>query len=114
MLYWHRDLFLGDTAQTLEPFYQDVLEEEENNGASALMCGPRFTEQAQDLKLGWSAVEELKRVQKKSYVTVLRRYVEHGPDVALAGLVSTARWDLKPDDQPTRCRHFKVAVPPIG
>jgi Zn-dependent peptidase ImmA (M78 family) len=106
MLYWHREFFLGDTAQTLEPFYQDSLEEEANYGASALMFGPRFTEQAQDLTLGWSAVEELKRAHKKSYVTVLRRYVEHGPDVPLAGLVSTARWDPKPDDQATRCRHF--------
>ncbi len=105
-LYWHREFFLGDTAQTLEPYYQDILEEEANYGASALMFGPRFTEHAQDLRLGWNAIEELQRLHKKSYVTVLRRYVEHGPDEPLAGLVSTAHWDMKPDDQPTRCRHF--------
>ncbi len=103
---WHREFFLGDTAQTLEPYYQDILEEEANYGASALMFGPRFTEHAKDLPLGWGAVEELHRVHKKSYVTVLRRYVEHGPNYPLAGIVSTAHWDLKPDDQQTRCRHF--------
>ena len=70
------------------------------------MFGPRFTEEAKDLPLGWRAVEELKRIHKKSYVTVLRRYVEHGPNYPLAGVVSTAHWDFKPDDQQTRCRHF--------
>jgi hypothetical protein len=39
-------------------------------------------------------------------VTVLRRYVEQGPDSTLAGIVSTAHWDLKPADQESRCRHF--------
>jgi hypothetical protein len=106
VLPWHREFFLGDTAQTLEPYYQELLEEEANYGASALMFGPRFTEQAKDLPLGWSAIEELKRVHKKSYVTVLRRYVEHGPNYPLAGVVSTAHWDSKPDDQQTRCRHL--------
>jgi Zn-dependent peptidase ImmA (M78 family) len=106
MLPWHRDFFLGDTAQSLEPFYQDALEEEANAGASALMFGPRFTEQAQELPTGWAAIEQLKKIHKKSYVTVLRRYVEHGPDQLLAGIVSTAHWDPKPADQITRCRHF--------
>jgi hypothetical protein len=106
ILPWHRDFFLGDTAQTLEPYYQDILEEEANYGASALMFGPRFTEQAKDLEFGWSAIEELKRTHKKSYVTVLRRYVEHGPNYPLAGVISTAHWDLKPEDQLSRCRHF--------
>ena len=106
VLPWHREFFLGDTAQTLEPYYQEALEEEANYGASALMFGPRFTEQAKDLPLGWGAIEELKKVHKKSYVTVLRRYVEQGPAYPLAGVVSTPHWDLKPDDQETRCRHL--------
>ena len=32
LLPWHRDFFLGDTAQTLEPDYQDMLESEANYG----------------------------------------------------------------------------------
>jgi hypothetical protein len=106
LLPWHRQFFLGDTAQTLEPYYQEILEEEANYGASALMFGPRFSEQAQDIPIGWSAVEQLKQVHKKSLVTVLRRYVEHGPSVPLAGLISTAPWDIVPPDQSSRCRHF--------
>lgn len=107
LLPWHREFFLGDTAQTLEPYYQDTLEEEANYGASAVMFGgDLFTRQARDCRVGWSAVELLKKEHKKSYVTVLRRYVEHGRDEALAGMISTAWWDMKPEDQETRCRHF--------
>lgn len=105
LLPWHRAFFLGETAQTLEPFYQDLLEEEANYGASALMFGPLFTEQAKDLPVGWEAIERLKALHKKSYVTVLRRYVEHGPDFPLAGMVATAHWEPIPADQETRCRH---------
>ncbi len=106
VLPWHRDFFLGDTAQTLEPYYQDLLEEDANYGASTLMFGPRFTEQALDLPIGWATIDKLQKLHKKSYVAVLRRYVEHGPDECLAGVVSTAFWQSKPDDQITRCRYF--------
>lgn len=106
LLPWHREYFLGDTAQTLEPSYQEMLEEEANYGASALMFGPKFTVCARSLPVGWAAIETLKRLHKKSYVTVLRRYVEHGLDIELAGLVSTAPWDVVPEDQTSRSRHF--------
>jgi hypothetical protein len=106
ILPWHKEFFLGETAQTLEPYYQDLLEEDANYGASVLMFGPRFTEEAINLPLGWGAIEQLKKTHNKSYVTVLRRYVEHGPNQSLAGIISTAHWRSKPDDQLTRCRHF--------
>jgi len=106
LLPWHRAFFLGETAQTLEPYYQDLLESEANYGASALMFGPRFTDQAKDLPVGWAAIEQLKAVHRKSYVTVLRRYVEHGRELPLAGMVATAYWDPLPEDQETRCRHY--------
>jgi hypothetical protein len=70
------------------------------------MFGPRFTDQAQDLPVGWAAIEQLKAVHRKSYVTVLRRYVEHGRELPLAGMVATAYWDPLPEDQDTRCRHY--------
>lgn len=37
MLPWHRPYFLGDTAQTLDPDFQEMLENEANYGASAAM-----------------------------------------------------------------------------
>jgi hypothetical protein len=104
---WHREFFLGDTAQTLEPDYQDMLESEANYGASALMFGGElFTLQALDTVPCWHSVEQLQGVHKKSFVTTFRRYVEHSHDIALAGLISTPWWMPKPEDQITRCRHF--------
>ena len=107
LLDWHRPYFLGDTARTLDPDYQEALEEEANYGASALMfCGRRFTSDALDTSLEWASVEELKRQYKKSWVTTLRRFVEHGHDHSIAMMVSTPWWTQKPDDQIHRCRHF--------
>ena len=37
ILEWHRPYFFGDTAQTLDPDWQQILEEEANYAASALM-----------------------------------------------------------------------------
>ncbi len=39
ILEWHRPYFLGDTAQTLDPDFQNVLEAEAHYGASGLMFG---------------------------------------------------------------------------
>jgi hypothetical protein len=107
VLPWHRDFFLGDTAQTLEPDYQDMLESEANYGSSALMFGGQlFTAQALDTAPCWEAIRQLQEVHQKSLVTTFRRYIEHGHDKALAGLISTPLWMPKPEDQITRCRHF--------
>jgi hypothetical protein len=107
ILPWHRDFFLGDTAQSLEHEYQDMLEAEANYGASGLMFGGKvFTAQALDTTPCWNSIEQLTKLHKKSYVTTFRRYIEHSHDVALAGLISTPWWKEKPDDQITRCRHF--------
>ncbi len=107
VLPWHRDFFLGDTAQTLEPDYQDMLESEANYGSSALMFGGElFTAQALDTTPCWQAIQQLRKLHEKSCVTTFRRYIEHGHDKALAGLISTPWWMPKPEDQITRCRHF--------
>jgi len=107
VLPWHKDFFLGDTAQSLEPEYQDILESEANYGASGLMFGGRiFSAQALDTTPCWESIESLVKVHKKSYVTTFRRYVEHSHDRPMAGLVSTPWWMEKPEDQLTRCRHF--------
>jgi hypothetical protein len=107
VLPWHREFYLGDTAQTLEPDYQEMLESEANYGASTLMFGGQlFTEQALDKNPCWQSIEQLQKTHGKSFAATFRRYVEHGHDKSLAGLVSTPWWMSKPADQITRCRHF--------
>lgn len=107
ILVWHRSFFLGETAQTLDPDYQEWLEEEANYGGSGLMfCGPIFTQEALQTSPKWSSIELLKKRYKKSWVTTLRRYVEQSHDVPMVMVISTPNWLPKPDDQITRCRHF--------
>lgn len=107
ILEWHRPFFLGDTAQTLDPDFQEMLENEANYGASALMfAGSIFTEDALDTTGNWESVIELQKKYKKSLVTTVRRYVEFGLDRAMVMMVSTPWWREKPLDQEVRWRHF--------
>ena len=107
ILVWHRPYFYGDTAQTLNPDFQQHLEEEANHAASTLMfCGSVFTTDARDTKPEWASVEALKTRYGKNYPTTLRRYVQFGPEYPMAMLVSTPSWMDTPDDQTSRCRHF--------
>lgn len=104
---WHQLFFYGDTAQTLDPDYHEDLEAEANYGAAAFMfCGPVFTREALDTTPNWDSVTELKARYDKSWVTTLRRYVEHSHNQPMAMLVSPAPWMEKPADQPERWRHF--------
>lgn len=106
ILPWHREMYLGDTAQTLDPGYQQVLEEEANYGGSALMfAGPHFTREALDTAAAWKTVPRLAKRYGASLTTTLRRYVEHGPDRALVAIVSSPPWELLPEGQPTYHRH---------
>ena len=107
ILPWHRMYFHGDTAQTLDPDWQEQLEYEANYGASELMfCGPVFTEAALDTVPNWSSIKALKDRYKSSFSTTLRRYVQHSHDRPMAMLTSTPSWMRKPEDQPERWRHF--------
>lgn len=107
ILPWHQPYFYGDTAQTLDPEYQEHLESEANRTAGELMfCGRVFGREAKDTVAQWSSVERLKERYGKSLSTTLRRYVEHGPDVAMAMVVSTPWWMEIPEDQESRRRHF--------
>jgi hypothetical protein len=111
LLEWHRAFFLGDTAQTLDPGFQEQLELEANYGAGALMfCGGLFTKEARNVSLDWAGVEAMRRrYGKKSYVTTLRRFVEHGQEHPMVMVVSTPWWKVKPADQKSRVRHFVVS-----
>ena len=108
VLPWHKPFFFGDTAQTLDPAYQADLETEANYAAGRLLfLGDRFTEDSRDLP---PTVDNLKFLAKRygaSLTTTLRRYVEQGPDIAMAMLVSTPPWtSQQPTDQPHRWRQF--------
>ena len=107
ILEWHRPFFLGDTAQTLDPDFQNTLEVEAHFGASGLMFGGNvFTRDALDTTPEWDSIEMLKKEYKASYVTTLRRFVQFSHDIPMVFVVSTAWWMTKPDDQEHRCRHF--------
>lgn len=107
ILPWHGTYFRGDTAQTLDPDWHEALEAEANCGASALMfCGPVFTSEACETVQEWATVAALKARYGKTYVTTLRWYVEHGPALPMAMLMSTPLWKEKPADQPKRWRYF--------
>jgi hypothetical protein len=107
ILPWHKAYFLGDTAQTLNPDFQEKLESEANCGGSGLMfCGKRFTVEALDTIPCWESIKILKNRYKKSWVTTLRRYVGFSHKIPLAMMVSTPNWEDKPDTQIYRWRHF--------
>ncbi len=107
ILEWHRPFFLGDTAQTLDPDFQEALEADANYGASGLMFGGKvFTIDALDTNPEWKSVEALKKIYKTSYITTLRRYVEFSHNIPMALTVSTPWWKTKPNDEDHRCRHY--------
>ena len=107
ILPWHRSFYLGDTVQTLDPGYQDMLEAEANFGASYLMfCGDLFEKEALDTKPEWGSVQLLSKRYGNSLVTTLRRYINIFRDSPMVALVSTPYWLEKPADQEKRYRVF--------
>jgi hypothetical protein len=107
ILEWHRPYFLGDTAQTLDPDFQEMLEGEANYGSSCLMFGGKlFTKEALDTTPEWKSIGLIKKRYKKSWVTTARRYVQFSHDLPMALVISTPWWKDIPDDQEDRCRHF--------
>jgi hypothetical protein len=107
ILEWHRPYFLGDTAQTLDPDFQEMLEAEANYGASGLMFGGRkFTEEALDTTPEWDSIVLLRNRNKKSWVTTGRRYVQFSHDLPMALVISIPWWMNNPEGQENRCRHF--------
>jgi Zn-dependent peptidase ImmA (M78 family) len=104
---WHKPFFFADTAQTLDPTYQADLEDEANFAAGRLLfLGDTFSQEACDVSPTILAIKALAQRYRASLTATLRRYVEQGPDVAMAMLVSTAAWNEVPDDQQRRSRHF--------
>jgi Zn-dependent peptidase ImmA (M78 family) len=107
ILPWHRSFYLGDTVQTLDPNYQEMLEIEANFGASYLMfCGDLFKKEALDTKPEWNSIHLLSKRYGNSMVTTLRRYVNTTHDIPMAAFISTPNWLEKPGDQENRYRIF--------
>ena len=107
ILDWHRPYFLGDTAQTLDPDFQDVLESEAHYGASGFMFGGDiFTRDALDINPEWASIKLLKNEYETSYVATLRRFVQFSHNIPMAFIGSTPWWKEMPEDQEHRCRHF--------
>lgn len=107
ILPWHRPYFYGDTAQTLDPDWHEILESEANYAASNLMfCGQLFTREACDTEKAWMSIETLAKRYEKTLTTTLRRYVERSHDHPMLMMVSTPYWIIKPQVQQNRCRYF--------
>jgi Zn-dependent peptidase ImmA (M78 family) len=107
ILSWHQPFFYADTAETLDPAYQADLEEEANYAAARLLfLADRFASDARDVEPTVANLKALAKRYGTSLTTTLRRYVEQGPLIAMALLVSTPSWAAQPEDQEHRWRHF--------
>ena len=102
----HRHFLFGDTAETLDPEYHEMLEREANYCASALtFMGKKFTEEALDTIPCWGKIQELQTRYKTSTTSTLRRYVEYSHDRPMLGIVSTPPWQNGMEHK-NRCRYF--------
>lgn len=100
----------GCTGRSSDPDFQEMLENEANYGASALMFGgSMFTEEAVDTVPGWESIKLLKKRYKKSLVTTTRRYVGFSHDIPMALVISTPLWMEKPEEQNDRIRHLVLS-----
>lgn len=103
----HQYFLHGDSSDTLDPEYHEMIEAEANYGASALIfLSNKFTTEAIDLNQEWKTIDFLAKKFGNSMASTLRRYVEHTHDQPKFGLIHTPIWMKKPEDQVTRCRHF--------
>jgi Zn-dependent peptidase ImmA (M78 family) len=93
ILPWHKDFFLGDTAQTLDHDYQEALEIEANYGASELMfCGPVFRKEVVYFDVSIKSVKELGKRYDNSLVTTVRKLVRSQAEANCFALVSIPTW----------------------
>lgn len=105
ILPWHKSFFLGDTAETLHPTYQDSLEHEANYGASELwFCGPVFRQRVPDFSLEWNSVPLLQKDFSTTLTTTLWKFVVSQNEKAVIGVVSVPPWKL--NETSTNCRYF--------
>lgn len=103
----HSSFFLGDTAETLDPEYQFMLEEEANYAASALLfLNEHFTVDARDTPLTIPSIKTLAKRYGNTCASTLRRYVERGHEVPMLGVISKALWQAPSEPAERRCRYL--------
>lgn len=102
----HRHFLFGDTAETLNPEYHEMLEREANYCASALtFMGTKFTSEALDTAPCWENIRALQTRYETSAASTLRRYVEHSHNRPMLGVISTPPWTHGTEHK-SRCRYF--------
>ena len=103
----HREFFLGDTAETLDPEYHEMLEAEANFGASELIfLGQKFTLDSLDCNPVFESIRFLGKTYKNSLPTTLRRFIQFSHDMPMLGVISRPWWSYSPEYGESRCRYF--------
>lgn len=93
ILPWHKEFFLGDTAQTLQHDYQNDLELEANYGASELMfCGPVFKKEITDHSVTIKTVKILQDRYQNTLTTTVRKLVRSQKEVSCFATISIPPW----------------------
>ena len=108
----HRPFFLGDTAETLDPEYHEMLEQEANFCTQRLLfLGTRFDDDARSLPVCLASVMEMKKRYANSIASTLRRYVGAMHDQLVVGIISQAKWNHPELSAAQRCRYmFKSKI----
>jgi Zn-dependent peptidase ImmA (M78 family) len=103
----HSQFFQGDTAETLDPDYHEMLEVEANYGASSLIfMSQKFTTEALDVQPCFKTVQLLSKRYQNTLATTLRRFVEFSHNIPLLGIINVPYWKALPEGQFQRCRYF--------
>lgn len=103
----HREFFLGDTAETLDPVYHEMLEAEANFGASELIfIGEKFTLDGLDCTPSFNSIRLLGKTYGNSLPTTLRRFILFSHDIPMIGIISKPWWEDALENGKSRCRYF--------
>lgn len=103
----HNQLLIGDTAETLDQEYHDMMEREANYGASGLIfLQEKFENEALEFNFSIESVFQLSNRYKNSKTSTLRRFVETNKSNPIAALVSKPLWLNGTEDVKDRCRHY--------
>jgi hypothetical protein len=107
ILPWHKAFAYADTAETLDPGFQEQLEEEANYGTKRfLFMGDSFKEMARESKPSLKAVTDLTDLYKTSLESTLRHYVETTEHVPMMLLVCPKWWDTESRHHVRGWRYF--------
>lgn len=105
---WHKDFIFGDTAETLDPSYHEMLENEANFAASELLfLGSQFSIEASDYTPSLKAISELAKSYGNSQTMTLRRFVQYAnKDQPMLGVISKPHWKNIGIESNQLCRYF--------